>query len=507
MIDVLIVGSGPVGAAYARTIYDADPAATILIVEAGPEITSPPGGHVKNVVDDDERARAIRKGQGPVARRDETVSIDERANADYFGAAEKYFTRPGLFLVEGSRRQAGDDGLPAASAMSCVGGMATQWTAACPRPSGSEVISFLNPVDLSAAFDSAESYLDVSPAAIATASGDVVTRTLSTLYNKGRSAHRTVRDMPLALSIDNEGRRRWSGSNTILGSATGSDRLEIRANTRCLKVLADVRTASGALLLDEITGASYECDARFVVIAGGSLHTPQLLFASGIRPAALGRYLNDHHMIVGAVRVPRRSVSSIDGERTSIDAVTGVTWIPADDETLPLHGQVMHTDASPVGDDGSAEDGEQVIALGFFAAKEIRELDRVEFSDVDLDARGMPFMTLHYGLTERDRLLIELAQDNIRSMTEALGEPAYAEVSYVMPRGYSLHYQGTVRMGAENDGKSVCDPHSRVWETDNVFVGGNGVIPTPTACNPTLTSVALAVLGAQEIVRELQEQR
>jgi choline dehydrogenase-like flavoprotein len=73
-----------------------------------------------------------------------------------------------------------------------------------------------------------------------------------------------------------------------------------------------------------------------------------------------------------------------------------------------------------------------------------------------------------------------------------------------MPNGSSLHYQGTMRMGPEDDGNSVCDRHSRVWNTENLYVAGNGVIPTSTACNPTLTSVALAVIGARQVTGQMQ---
>ncbi len=72
-----------------------------------------------------------------------------------------------------------------------------------------------------------------------------------------------------------------------------------------------------------------------------------------------------------------------------------------------------------------------------------------------------------------------------------------------MPSGSSLHYQGTVRMGADDDGQSVCDPTGRVWGIENLYVAGNGVIPTSTACNPTLTTVSLAVIGARAVSAQL----
>jgi choline dehydrogenase-like flavoprotein len=115
----------------------------------------------------------------------------------------------------------------------------------------------------------------------------------------------------------------------------------------------------------------------------------------------------------------------------------------------------------------------------------------------------MPRMHIDYELTERERSELEEARVEISRAADALGTFVPGGEPRVLPAGTSLHYSGTIRMGAADDAASVCDRDCRVWGFHNLFVGGNGVIPTATACNPTLTSVALATRSARRIVADL----
>jgi choline dehydrogenase-like flavoprotein len=135
----------------------------------------------------------------------------------------------------------------------------------------------------------------------------------------------------------------------------------------------------------------------------------------------------------------------------------------------------------------------------------LRVFPRVEngvtFDDGELDYRGFPNMTIEYALSDAERAEIEDATAHLRRAGAALG--TFVAEPRLLPNGSSLHYQGTMRMGETDDGSCVADPWSRVWGYSNLLVGGNGLIPTATAVNPTLTSVAIAIRGARRLATQL----
>jgi hypothetical protein len=143
------------------------------------------------------------------------------------------------------------------------------------------------------------------------------------------------------------------------------------------------------------------------------------------------------------------------------------------------------------------------VNAGYGLRKFPRYEDCVTISADEEDYVGMPTMTIHNELTEPELAEVELATGFLQRICKALGTFVPGGEPRLMPAGTSLHYSGTMRMGETDDGTSVCDGWSRVWGFDNLIVGGNALIPTATAANPTLTSVALAIRGADRHTREL----
>ena len=495
-VDVAIVGSGPTASAYARILSEEAPGATIAMFEVGPTVSNPPGAHVKNIEDPERRTLAQRASEGPGAGA-ETVNSPGAVKSGERRA------RPGTYLLQDGYAFPGEDGMPVAAMSSNVGGMAAHWTAACPRPGGNERIPFLP--DLDGLLDDAGRLLGVTTHAFDGAPfSDLVRERLAAAVDNGRKPAFRVQPMPLAVHRREDGGLVWSGSDVVMGDVTRENpQFELFDESLVTRILVEDGAAAGVEVRDRRSGETRRVAARYVVVGGDALRTPQLLWASGIRPGALGRYLNDQAQVVFASRL--RGVTAPEGTAAADGALreqSGVAWVPYTDEA-PFHGQIMQLDASPIplAEDDPIVPG-SIVGLGLFCAKDLQREDRVAFDDGALDSYGMPAMRIHYRLTGRDHEVLERAKREIVRLGKAVGEPL-DEHPFVLPPGASLHYQGTTRMGEYDDGESVCSPDSEVWQVPGLFVAGNGVIPTATACNPTLTSVALAVRGARKVAENL----
>jgi pyranose oxidase len=502
--DVVIVGSGPAGSAVARDLRDRSPEARILMVEAGPQVSSPRGRHIKTITDSGERLLAQTLSQGP-----QRVEFEPLMGPP-ISSGGRIPQRPGLFLVGDAGEDSAESGMPAAAMSSNVGGMGAHWSCACPYPGEGELIPFLPKEEFESDFNRASELLCVTSAAFESAPLSTELRqVLSQAYDEGRSTERRVQPMPLAIQTDSSSHY-WAGTDVVLGDLVEDTRgtFELRAETLAERIIHDNGNAEGVQLRNLATGESYTVSAGYVVVAADALRSPQLLFASAIRPAALGKYLNDQPQVVALVKLRddviarQKSVAKQTGGQ--VQQFSGVTWIPFDKDRFPFHGQIVQMDASPIHIDTADVWPGSIVGVGLFGCKDVRAEDRVELSESEVDYLGMPRISIRYSLTDIDRNTISSMILEAEKITSIIGSPLGGG-PVELAAGSSLHYQGSVRMGPANDGTSVCDPEGRVWDTQNVFVAGNGVIPTPTACNPTATAIALAMRTSRSLAERLAD--
>ena len=254
-------------------------------------------------------------------------------------------------------------------------------------------------------------------------------------------------------------------------------------------------------------------------MAADAFRSPQLLWASGIRPTALGHYLTEHHVVISTVAARRRAGSDASRPRristpssraasaNPADPVAAVNRIPFSEPDHPFSLQVMYAENPPFQLDPAAPGAPATAGatsnMGYGMRKHPRFEDGVTFDDAELDYRGFPNMTIEYALTDAENAEIAAATEHLRRAGSALG--TFVAEPRLLPNGSSLHYMGTMRMGEADDGTSVADPWSRVWGFDGLVVGGNGLIPTANTMNPTLMSVAVAVRGARQAAVELAQ--
>ncbi|MGW3407540.1 GMC oxidoreductase [Streptomyces sp. NPDC000888] len=492
--DVLVVGSGIMGSVVARLLRDTDPALRITMVDGGSAIGEVPGLHLHDV---DDPALWSRYNE----------QVDTGIQGMYTGAevvrevADSLTDLPpGMFhaLAFGEDSEA----MPAAALAWNAGGMGVHWTAATPWPAGDEVFDFGDPARWAKDLDTARRLLAVTPSAIGpTEVGRTVLDVLRRRFDGVGPDDRRAQPMPMAVTATASGPMPRTAPGTIFPAiaAGGDPAFTLVTGTLATSlIVSEEGRVAGARLRRIADGAESELLADAVVVCADALRTPQLLFASGIRPRALGRHLNEHAFITARVLL------DLDRFGIGLDALplpragefsTDSLWLPRNGVAQPFHGQIMNR--TYVDEEGRPL--AHSVGLSLFAPVESRPENRLVFSETETDLAGMPRISVEFGYSDADRALIRRALDEVRAIAEEFGTFDPASECALLPPGSSLHQTGTVRAGIADDGTSVCEPDGRVWGFENLYLAGNGVIPTAMAANVTLTGAVTAVRAARAV--------
>jgi len=494
---LLVIGSGIMGAAVARLARERQPDLEITMVDGGSAIGGTPGLHVHDVPDPavwekfNERAASGIQGLYMGAE-----IITDRMHGDLS-------LQPGMFHAEALGEISVD--MPAVALAWNAGGMGVHWTAATPWPAGREVFDDGDTDQWDDDLEQARRLLGVTPVGIGpTSAGDVVLNVLNDRYGSVSPPERRAQPMPMAVVPGADGRLARTGPSLIFPPIGGAadENFVLLTGSLATRLIVGDQDVRGAVIRDAASGVESEILASVVIVCADAVRTPQLLFASGIRPHALGRYLNEHAFVTGRVLMDLdRFGLGLDTLPRNAEAeyCTDSLWLPQNGPTQPFHGQIMNTVYVNDVDDALAYN----VGLSLYVPVESRAANRLEFSDSEVDIFGMPRITFDFAYSDADLALIERAVAEIGELAADFGAFDPETELMVLPSGSSLHLTGTVRSGLVDDGSSVCDRDGRVWGYDNLFVAGTGAIPTPVVCNATLTGTITAVRAARAALLRL----
>lgn len=440
--DVLVVGSGPLGATVARRL--AEHGRSVLMLEQGPAISDPPGSHVRNDV-------RFRKDPDTYLE----VAAGHLAHFD---------------------RAAPRDGLPGAAVTKARGGQGAIWTNLCPR--GDARWGALSSAQWEEYYAIAEKYLGVQAEGFEVSVRQQRIRAKLAGHLAGRG--RTISALPVAAQFEAEGDLHFSAPYDILAGSTAAS-----ARVRISRADVSAVVGHGSRITGVVVGTE-TIEAKEVVIAAGAIGTPQLLHRSGIRPRALGRWLSYHPILITQLVLD----SSVCAEPGVPDRVPRLQIRPTDSTewfTLILR------DVSPF---KPTEPDVTVDPNGVVEMQLICPVDIDEKNGIRFDEQSRP--TFEVPLSAADESRLAGAERDVEEITGLLGRyragcrPMWLEFGFA-------HMMGTTRMSATDDGTGVADYNGRVWGFDNLRLATNGLIPTRMAVNPTLTGVALAARIADGI--------
>jgi pyranose oxidase len=489
---VLIIGSGPVGATFARLLVASGH--EVVMIDSGAILSERPGDHLGNAyvyqrtpnLFMDVTAAAFETFSEPTGLKRKRFRRHHTPRSNFENPRQRFFRN-----------------MPFAAAVYAVGGMSTVWTCSCPPQADFELPAALPVSRWRELLAVADDLLDVSAETFAGSPvGQVVLQHLNGVSEGDRFGQLRV----AARRDERTGQTRWTSTASILGDVLDDPKFTLHAQHRAEELLHHDGRVTGARVRNLSTGDEIEISADVVVVAAGSFLTPRLLWKSGIRPRALGHYLHDHPQAGARIRL----------KRAILDELRHLPGNPAADHQIPLrhdsiapmlsveptkqkpwHGQ-FHASGKKFIYTPGGDDARVLMDISYYGMATPRYQNHISFDDELHDRFGEPQITIHYRWSWRDIIrAVRMWWDMVRT-ARTVGH--LKGIPVISPPGTTLHLMGTYRMGTPAQrNESVTDTTSKVWGFENLYLGGLGLIPDPSASNPTNVACAMAVAAVEAI--------
>jgi choline dehydrogenase-like flavoprotein len=282
-----------------------------------------------------------------------------------------------------------------------------------------------------------------------------------------------------------------STMNTYIHRHWLGPHLTLRPNAFVERVLIEDGEATGVEYTDQ-DGETRRASADAVVVACGSLSTPQVLMRSGVDNPNIGRHLGLH---------PAQFVFGLFDEPQDAHMVAPITshcfdFAADDDGGFAVEAATVQ---DPIGftvglcDENGPMWGEPLVEA---ARKYRRWVGLLNMSNDDNNARveidnGNERFTADFQPQELDR--INAARDFSTNVLRAAG------ATEILWSGLATtHMQGSCRMG-EDPATSVVDSHCQSHEVKRLYVGDSSLHTRTLSVNPSLTIMALAARLAEHL--------
>lgn len=468
--DVAIVGSGPVGAALAWRLTQAG--LHVLMLEAGAQLGPRPGEHLRNTF----------RHRGDVTR----FHALRATYLDPVSGPSNLEQEPRLDLL-------------AAAQVRAVGGAGIVWSAISPRLPPHERWPGLPEATWDTLYARAEALLGTRRTSLEEAP-------LTAALCHALAKHGEAGPAPMAVEpAFPPGTWHWRGAAELLSLArAGPGSLRLLAEHAVLRLHHERGLITWGEVLEFASGRHLRVEAQAWLIAGGPFGTAQLLWASRIpseqmEETAVGRWLTEHPLAHALVQLHEPLFAHARAGEPPV-----AIELPATPQ-VPFYRVLMHNtyDARLV---RGHVDPRRLVHLYWYGRMQPKRENRVRFGPA-LDDHGLPRPTLHVQRGEEDQREARQLLADLERAVEALGTPLRGAPPQLTLPGTAQHVMGTTRLSEADDGSGVADSTGRVWNFNNLFLAGPGLIPGATTANPTLTSLALALRTGDSIARSLSVTR